>query len=136
MKKAIIWVLALVLAIPVLTYAQQPAKAPVWAELKKFHGLMSSSFHPAEEGNFAPLRAKADSMFMVAQAWQESAIPSNYKVEETKAALKELVIRVAAVRKAVEANRTDADLKKLIVEAHEAFHKIVGECRKEDGDHH
>ena len=32
----------------------------------------------------------------------------------------------------VKANASDADLKKLISEAHDSFHKIAGECKKTD----
>ena len=130
MKKAFQFALILAMMIPALSFAQ--TKKPVWAEMKKFHYLMSTSFHPAEEGNFAPLKAKADSLLAAAQAWEEAAVPADFKPEETKKTLKLLTIKVAAVRKAVEANLGDKELAKLIAEAHDVFHKVAGECRKED----
>lgn len=105
---------------------------PVWKELKTFHSLMSSTFHPSEDGNFAPLKAKADSLYIAAQLWQSSAIPANYKTDETKASLTKLVNQCAALKKAVIAKMTDDKLKKLITEAHEIFHTIVEKCKKED----
>ena len=101
-----------------------------WKESKIFHGLMSASFHPAEEGNYAPLREKADSLFIVAKLWQASAMPADYKPTETKAALSKLVIQCSALKKAVDTKASGEMLMKKITEAHDTFHTIVGECRK------
>jgi hypothetical protein len=130
MKKVLKLVIILIAFLPSLSFAQ--TQNAVWAEMKAFHNLMSSSFHPAEEGNFAPLRANADNMFMAAKAWKESTIPETYKPEETKVALRKLESKCAAVKKAVEAKQPDAKLLTLISEAHDVFHTIVGECKKTD----
>ena len=103
-------------------------KTPEWKEQTQFHGVMSRSFHPTEEGNFAPLKQKVDSLVMVAKLWNASVIPAGYKPKETKETLNKLVIRCTAVQSAVKENKPDSDLKKLITEAHETFHKIVEEC--------
>ncbi len=93
---------------------------------------MSSTFHPAEEGNFAPLKEKCDSLAWAAEAWSKSAIPSDYKEKETKEVLATLVKQTKGIKEAVKKKATDAELKKLIIEAHDSFHKIIGECRKEE----
>lgn len=104
-----------------------------WKEMKAFHKLMSSSFHPAEKGDLAPLRAKADSLNNAAIAWQKSAIPANFKATETKATLDVLVGNTRDVLSAVYSKQDDATLIKLITTTHDTFHKIVGECRIDDG---
>lgn len=129
MKKLFFSLLIAVFALPGLTFAQD--KKTVWPELKSFHEVMAATFHPAEEGNLAPLKQKARELFKAAEQWQESAIPEGFKPEETLANLKQLTIKCSAVKKAVEAKMSDADLTKLIGEAHDVFHKIVRECRKE-----
>ena len=88
MKKAIQLAVILLAFLPAISFAQD--KKTSWPEMKNFHSIMAATFHPAEEGNLAPVKAKADSLFMAAQAWQKSPIPSNYKEVETKAALKKL----------------------------------------------
>jgi hypothetical protein len=130
MKKAIQLAVILIAMLPAISFGQ--AKKAVWAEMKTFHSYMSSTFHPAEEGNLAPLKAKADSLFITAKLWQKSEIPATFKPEETKAALIKLVNQCAKVKKAVEAKMNDEQLKKMIAEAHNIFHTIVGECRKAD----
>ena len=141
MKKAFQLAVILLAFSPVVSFGQTQAAAPVraeapkdaWPAMTNFHTLMSSSFHPAEEGNFAPLRANADQLFAAAKAWKNSVIPADkFKPKETKEALGNLVIDVAAVQKAVTANRTDAQLLPLINKAHDTFHRIVGECRQHD----
>ena len=104
-----------------------------WKEMKAFHKLMSSSFHPAEDKNFKPLRAKADSLYMAAVTWQKSVIPANFKPTETKDALDKLVAETKGIADAVKTGIQDSDLFTLINNAHETFHKIVGECRIDDG---
>jgi len=114
-----------------MAVANAQTTAPAWPQLKTFHSYMAATFHPAEEGNFGPLKSKADSLLIAAKLWQASPIPSNYKTEETHAALKKLVKQCESVNKAVIKKSPDEELKKEITEAHEIFHHIVGECKKE-----
>jgi hypothetical protein len=128
MKKKIKLLAVALLAIVTVAFAQ--TAKPKWAELKAFHSLMSGTFHPVEEGDFAPLKAKADSLLIVAKLWQASAIPSDFKPVETKLALEKLVNKCQDIQKAVAAKQPNATLKTLITEGHDIFHTIVGECRK------
>lgn len=105
---------------------------PGWPEMKTFHSFMSSTFHPAEEGNFVPLKSKADSLLITAKLWQASPVASDYKPAETKAALKKLVKQCTLLKSAVKNNATNDKLMKLIGDAHDIFHTITGKCRKED----
>ncbi|MEO6488934.1 MAG: hypothetical protein ABIO04_03250 [Ferruginibacter sp.] len=122
--------LVIVLAmIPAISFAQT-SKAATWPEMKRFHAVMAGTFHPAEEGNFMPLRSKADSLLVAAKAWQVSDIPANYKPVETKETLEKLVEQCKLITSAVEAKADDKQLLGLITEAHEIFHKVAGECKK------
>ncbi len=127
MKKPLLLIVALF-----LTYSAAFAQKAGWPEGKTFHHFMSTTFHPAEEGNFKPLREKADSLVWAAEAWKKSPIPADYKEKETKAALKTLVDQTKELKAMVKKNFSDADLLKMITAAHDTFHKVVGECRKDD----
>jgi len=130
--KSIFRVFVIVLAmLPAAAFAQEK-KSPSWPELKKFHSYMSSTFHPAEEGDFKPLKIKVDSMLIAAKVWQASEIPSNYKPVETKETLFKLVDQLTTLKAAVDANADDEKLKTMITDSHDIFHKIVGECKKTD----
>jgi hypothetical protein len=128
MRKAFKLAVILLAFLPAISFAQE--KKVTWAEMKNFHSIMSATFHPAEEGNFTPIKEKAASLFAAAKVWQKSAIPDNFKEKETKEALKKLVIKCGAVDKGVQAGYSDENLKKILTEAHDIFHSIVGECQK------
>ncbi len=130
MKKITVALMALILVAG--TSFGQSKSAP-WPEMKKFHSYMAATFHPSEDGDLKPLKEKADSLYEAAKAWQASAIPADYKPEETKATLKALIAKVETIVKLVKAGAADDILKKEISEAHDIFHKIVGECRKIEG---
>lgn len=130
--KSIVRLMIIMLAlIPAMSFAQTTAKK-TWPELKAFHALMSKTFHPSEEGNFAPLKEKADSLLYAAKMWKESEIPADYKPKETKETLEKLLQQCIMIESAVKQKVDDQKLKVLIADAHDIFHKIVGECKKED----
>lgn len=114
-----------------ISVAVAQSSQPEWKEMKAFHAIMSPIFHPAEEGNFVPLKTKSDSLMMIAKSWYASPVPANYKPVETKETLKKLVKEIALVHKAVKANKDDKELMKLLKEAHDTFHKVAGECKIE-----
>ncbi|MEO8761747.1 MAG: hypothetical protein ABI388_09900 [Bacteroidia bacterium] len=113
----------------IFTIQATVAQKSEWKELKDFHGVMSKTFHPAEEGNLQPLKDNSTDLVAKSKTWQASAIPTDYKKEETQKVLINLVAKCEEVDKAVKAKKSDADLKKLINEAHEIFHQLVEKCR-------
>jgi hypothetical protein len=132
MKKIKLFLLSM-LILAGTTYAQE--KAAGWAEMKAFHSLMAATFHPSEEGDLKPLKEKADDLFNAAKAWQASPIPADYKPEETKSTLKQLVSECADISKQVKAGASDEKLKKMIAATHDTFHKLAGECKKAAESH-
>ncbi len=131
MKKIFQLAVILMAFVPAISFGQE-AKQNHWTEMKEFHTLMSATFHPVEDGNYVPLKEKAEDLFKASRAWQKSTIPANFKIEKTKDALRKLTIQCGGLHKAVEANKSDAELKLLITEAHDTFHLIAGECRNAD----
>ena len=105
-----------------------------WKELKDFHGVMSKTFHPAEEGNLQPLKEKSADLVAKAKAWQASPVPAGYKQDETKKVLADLTKKCEETNKAVIAKKSDAELKKLITDAHDIFHQIAEKCRAPESE--
>ncbi len=108
-------------------YSQQEAS---WKEMEDFHTVMSTTFHPADEGNFKPLKERAGELVIKATAWQNSVVPEGYISSLTKSILKRLVQQCRVVKDAVAKKRPDADLKIKITKAHEIFHEIKEKCLK------
>ncbi len=119
-------VLCLMMAIPFALTAQEKSD---WKEMNNFHTLMSTSFHPSEEGNLKPVKAKSDSLLIAAKMWKSSKVPAGYKPKETSETLSKLIKQLAELNTAVKAGKDDATLKGMIKDAHEIFHDIVEKCR-------
>lgn len=131
MKKLLVMLtMAMVSAI---AFAQ--SKPSDWAELKAFHGVMSQTFHPAEEGKLEPVKNRSGEMVEKAVAWQKSTPPAEFNKPEIKKELKNLVKGSKELDKMVKKNAADADLTKKITDLHDVFHNIVGLCKDEYGSH-
>jgi len=118
--------LSLIMVIPFALTAQEKSD---WKEMNNFHTLMSTSFHPSEEGNLKPVKAKSDSLLNSAKIWKASKVPAGYKPKETSETLNRLIKQLAELNTAVKAGKDDTTLKAMIKEAHEIFHDIVEKCR-------
>lgn len=130
MKKKIQLLVILLLTGATALFAQNSGNN--WPEMKNFHHFISTTFHPSEDGNLAPLKEKADSMYNAARLWVASAIPANFKADETKKALDKLMAKCLEIKTSVVNKAGDDVLKKQLSECHDIFHTIVKECRKEE----
>lgn len=131
MKKMLVMMTALLLTAG--AFAQ--TKPMDWAELKAFHGVMSQTFHPAEEGKLDPIKNRSGEMVEKAVAWQKSAPPADFDKPEIKKELKNLVKGSRELDKMVKKNASDADLTKKLTALHDVFHNIVGLCKDEHEGH-
>ncbi|MCX6318004.1 MAG: hypothetical protein NTW29_11980 [Bacteroidetes bacterium] len=124
MKKTIL--LAACMVAVVFVHAQQKD----WKEMHDFHGIMSVTFHPAEENNLQPLKDSANSLLTKAKVWQQSVVPEGYNAAITQPILKRLAAECAAIAAAVKRKKPDSELKAMITKAHDTFHEIMEKCRK------
>lgn len=108
-----------------------------WKEKNEFHKVMSQTFHPAEEGNLAPIKSKITEMQAKAVAFQKSEIPAELpNKEEIKKNLDELVNGTKVLAKKIKKNASDEVIKTQLTALHDVFHKIVGLCNAEDKHEH
>ena len=99
-----------------------------WPAIKEFHGVMSETFHPAEEGNLAPIKARSEEMMHKAAQLLKSEIPEEFKTNAIIASAERLQIKSKALNKLVKSNANDATIVKSITDLHDTFHEIVGLC--------
>lgn len=131
MKHIISLAIALVLGISTLS-AQ--SKLDAWSELKAFHGVMSQTFHPAEEGNLTPIKTRIDEMCTLANTLNKSKAPAEFpNKKEVKSATKRLAKGSKALKKLIAAKASDEEIVKNLSGLHDVFHEIVGLC---SGEHH
>lgn len=115
------------LLLGVLTLSSFTRHEPSWKEMEDFHAVMSATFHSSEEDNLQPLKEKAGDLLAKAIAWQKATVPQGYNGELTKPILKRLVQQCKKIKQAVQ-KKSDAELIKMITEAHEIFHEIKEKC--------
>lgn len=99
-----------------------------WPAIKEFHGVMSETFHPAEEGNLAPIKARSEEMVQKAASLLKSDIPSEFRTDAILASAERLQLQSKALHKLVVAKGDDAAIVKSITTLHDTFHEIVGLC--------
>lgn len=116
------------------------AQKPEWKEMKDFHGIMAKTFHPAEKGDFRPLKENAGQLAASAKAWAASPIPKGFNKELTPKILSKLVKKCEDLESSVKAGAADEVLKKKITGAHKVFHEVAEKCTKpgegEGNEHH
>jgi hypothetical protein len=109
------------------TCSAQKAK---WKEMEEFHGVMSETFHPAEEGKLGPIKSRSQEMLDKAIAWKNSTAPEGYDKSTVEKTLKELVKGAKEVNKMVKDNASDEALKERLSGLHDVFHEIMEKCEK------
>lgn len=128
-KVKIMFVLAAILFTTNIISAQ--AKID-WKEKNRFHRSIGETFHPMEDGDFKPIRARSEELLKNAIAWQKSDIPTEYKdVKNIKETLILIVSQCKALDAKIKANASDEEIKKDLSDIHDSFHKIVGLCTLE-----
>ena len=117
-------------------FGQTPVTAKAeWNEKNEFHKVMAQTFHPAEEGNFEPIRSRIGEMYDKALAWTNSTPPKEYDKPEIKATLKEMTGQIVEIKAMIDKKATNEELMPKLNTLHDTFHKIVGMCSKDEHGH-
>lgn len=128
MKKIFLFVFALLLALA----GQAQSKSGSWPALSEFHGVMSQTFHPSEEGNLEPIRSRAAEMEQKALALTGKGIPASYNNDKVKDAVRRLQEGAKELHALVDQKASDDVLKSKLAALHDIFHEIAGLCKKEN----
>lgn len=99
-----------------------------WPAIKELHEVISQTFHPSEEGNLQPIKARSEELMNKAAAILKSDIPAEFKTPAILASAEKLQLKSKALHKLVQAKASDADIKKSLSDLHDVFHEIVGLC--------
>lgn len=102
-----------------------------WPAIKEFHEVMSETFHPAEEGDLAPIKARSEEMMNKAAQLLKSEVPVEFKTDAILVSAEHLQMKSKALNKLIKSNGSDADVVKSITDLHNTFHEIVGLCSEQ-----
>lgn len=105
------------------------AKEEVWQERSDFHKVMSSTFHPMEDGDFKPIRERAGELHAKAEAWAKSTAPKSMDKPEIKEKLNLLVSQASELKNKIADKATDDEIKVKLTAMHDTFHQIAGLCK-------
>lgn len=121
--------LLMLLAVVAISFGATAQKKE-WKQLHDFHDIMSSTFHPSEEGDLKPIKEKIGDMVSLAKAWQQSEVPEGFNADAVKPKLKELVKGSKELQKLIKNNADDKTITEKLASLHEKFHEIVEKCKK------
>ena len=99
-----------------------------WAALQDFHGVMSQTFHPAEEGNFKPIMQRSGEMAAKAKALQQAPIPASFRNEKVANSIKLLAAEAEALDKMIKKKAGEGKVKTALFALHGRFHEVMKEC--------
>ncbi|MDG2433310.1 hypothetical protein [Flavobacterium sp.] len=99
-----------------------------WPAIKEFHDVISATFHPAEEGNLAPIKARSEEMMTKAAALLTAPKPAEFKTRAIVEASEKLKLQSIGLNALIMGNGSNDSIVKELTEMHDVFHEIVGLC--------
>jgi hypothetical protein len=106
-----------------------------WPERTAFHSVMSTTFHPAEDGNLEPIKKRSGEMVQKAKEWKESTPPKEFDKPVIKKKLKQLYKESKALDKMIQKKASDAKIKAALTKLHDRFHEIAEACNHSQKGH-
>lgn len=133
MKNNLLSICIFISALFISNFAVSQNKPASWAELKAYHSIMSSTFHPSEEGNLEPIKKRSGELAEAAKVWNKSTPPAEFNKATVKETLKHLEEESIALDKLIKDKKaTDAEIKLALEKLHDRFHEVVGACKAEN----
>jgi len=120
--------IAIIAFIMSLTGTSAQSTFEKWPALNQFHEVMSQTFHPSEEGNLAPIKARSEELYNKAVALLKSDIPEEFRTPSILASAERVQLKSKELNKLVLAKAPDAEISKTLNDVHNTFHEIVGLC--------
>lgn len=112
------------------------SKLDKWPELKTFHGVMSQTFHPSEEGDLKPIKERIGEMVEKAQALAASKIPAEFNNDVVVGAVRRLVSGSMDLKTSIDNKESDEIITDKLSQLHNVFHEIVEKCMHPEGEKH
>ena len=99
-----------------------------WPAMKDFHEVMAQTFHPSENGDLSPIRARSGEFFAKAILLTGSNPPKSLKTDGVHEGLLKLENKCAEINTLVKKGAKDKVLIKKLEESHDLFHLVQGLC--------
>ncbi len=129
MKKKMLFVV-FSLFVALSSFAQ--SKFDNWPEMKSFHTTLSQTFHPAEDGDFKPIRTRSHEMLTSVKLINASHLPKQYDNDEMKKTLKRLEKETDKLNAIIVRQEQTTTIMKQFKIVHDIFHEVAGMCKGDD----
>ena len=117
--------LAILLLLLLLTFPVNADNEEMWLQLKDdFHMLIAETFHPAEEGDLAPLKEKSKELYTSAKKWHLAKVPPKFTDDRLNELLKEMHEESKNIHDNLQ-SLNDEELMKKIYHLHDLFHEAA-----------
>lgn len=120
--------IAIIAFIMSFTGASAQSTFEKWPALGQFHEVLSQTFHPSEEGNLAPIKARSEELYNKAATLLKANIPEEFRTPTILASAEKVQLKSKELNKLVLAKAPDAEISKTLNDVHNSFHEIVGLC--------
>lgn len=100
-----------------------------WPEMKSFHTTLSQTFHPAEDGDFKPIRTRSHEMLTSVKLVNASHLPKQYDTDEMKKTLKRLEKETDKLNAIIVRQEQTNTIMKQFTVVHDIFHEVAGMCK-------
>ncbi len=129
-----IWKLFIALALffsVTVANAQTQSSADKWTHLKVYHQLLSKTFHPAEKGNFEPIKKEAQKLVFLAKDLNIDNMPPEMKSPKLIEGLEILQNQTMLLFETIQSKAEDKEIMVKFNDVHETFHSIEAVCEKQ-----
>ncbi len=111
--------------------AIKPNKYDKWTQIQDFHKVMGQTFHPMEEGNFAPIKKRSSELYTAAQQLAKAPIPAEFDKPGVSKTVGQIVENSKKVNDLVAKNASFDKISKAMTNLHDTFHKVMELCSDE-----
>lgn len=100
-----------------------------WKQLNDYHELLSKTFHPAEDGNFDPIKNSSEELVVKAEALDLKTMPQELRTSQLDETIAVLKKQTKTVNDLVQKKAPNAEIMRAFQNLHDVFHRIVEICQ-------
>lgn len=100
-----------------------------WKQLNDYHELLSKTFHPAEDGNFDPIKNSSEELVVKAEALDLKTMPQELRTSQLDETITILKKQTKTVNDLVQKKAPNAEILRAFQNLHDVFHRIVEICQ-------
>lgn len=100
-----------------------------WKQLNDYHELLSKTFHPAEDGNFDPIKNSSEDLVVKAEALDLKTMPQELRTSQLDETIAVLKKQTKMVNDLVQKKAPNAEIMRAFQNLHDVFHRIVEICQ-------